>query len=78
MDKLCGEGIGLERRIEKKEKMMDNESPPLDDLYVRSSPRSLSFFRNREFVWLVFAFQSNQQSINDLFDVRHVLFKDCW
>ena len=44
----------------------------------RSSPGSLSFFRNRDSIRLLLAFQPNQQPINDLLDERHVPLKDRW
>lgn len=72
MYKVCGEEIGVERRIEKKNKMMDDDGT-LPTVCTHSSPRSLPFFRNRESVRLLFSFQPNQESVDDPLDVWHVL-----
>ena len=69
-----GEEIWAEQRteMESQDKLITRN----DSHRETSSPRSLSFFRNRDSVWLVLAFQSNQQPVNHLLDMRHVLVKD--
>jgi len=59
--------------VEQKNQDIDNNGTRTR---TQRSPRSLSFFRNRDSVWFMLPLQPNQQPINHLLDMRHVLLKD--